>query len=315
VANAAIASYATVPRVSIGPSIRKAVMTAAVLGLIIGLALAMIVDYLDDSIKDPKEAEELLGMPILGLISLVPGATPVLIDDPGSRSPLAEAFRTLRANLRFSAADKPVRSVLVTSPGPGEGKSTTAAGLAIAAANAGQKVILVDTDLRRPSVHKLFSVNPQYGLTDVLTGNKTLDESLMHMERTGVSLLTTGPLPPNPIELLESEAMVKTMAALQERADLVIFDSPPLLVVADSQILANQVDGTLLVLAMNSSRRDMGRHAKEVLSRINARLLGLVGNKVRRSGGGYYYYYYYYHYYGESNRKRSERTKDQTSHE
>jgi capsular exopolysaccharide synthesis family protein len=227
-----------------------------------------------------------------------------LIDDPTSRSPLAEAFRTLRANLRFSSTDRPIKTVLVTSPGPSEGKSTTAAGLAIAAANAGQKVILVDTDLRRPSVHKLFNISPEYGLTDVLTGNKSVDEALVYMETTGVSVLTTGPLPPNPIELLESEAMVRTIAALEKRADLVIFDSPPLLVVADSQILSTQLDGTLLVLAMNSSRREMCRHAKEILTRIDARVLGLVGNKVRRSGGGYYYYYYY-HYYGESGKKKS----------
>ncbi|MEI6499977.1 MAG: polysaccharide biosynthesis tyrosine autokinase [Armatimonadota bacterium] len=310
VANAAIASYATAPRVSIGPHIKQTVMSAAVLGLVLGLVLAMIIDYLDDSIKDPKEAEDQLGLPVLGVISLVAGGTPLLADNPSSRSPLAEAFRTLRANLRFSSTDKPIRTVLVTSPGPGEGKSTTAAGLAIAAANAGQKVILVDTDLRRPSVHKLFNIAPEYGLTDVLTGNKSVDEALVYLETTGVSVMTTGPLPPNPIELLESEAMTRVIAALEERADLVIFDSPPLLVVADSQILSTQIDGTLLVLAMNSSRREMCRHAKEILTRINARILGVVGNKVRRTGGRYYYYYYYYHYYGESGKKKASSSRD-----
>ena len=303
VANAAIVSIAGVPREPTGPGLAQNLAVAAALGLLLGLVLAVLVDYLDDSIKNPREAEALLGVPAIGLISYAADNAPLLISDPTSRSPLAEAFRALRSNLRFSAADQTLQTLLITSPGVGEGKSTISVDVAVAAANAGQRVILVDTDLRRPSLHRLFDLENAIGLTSVLVGDLPLDQALIHMPANGIFLLTSGPLPPNPIELLESEAMERAIAGLRERADLVIFDSPPLLVVADSQILSSKVDGTLLVLEMKGTRREMAKQAKELLTRAGARLLGLVANKLRRMPGGYYYYYYDYYYYGSDERK------------
>jgi len=297
VANAAIASLAAVPGSPVGPGAKRNLAVAAMLGLLLGLLLAVVVDYLDDSIKDPKEAEQIIGVPAIGMIGYAGDEGPLLVSNPTSRSPLAEAFRTLRANLRFAAADKPLNALLVTSPGAGEGKSTVAADLAIAAATAGQRVILVDTDLRRPSLHRAFGIEATTGLTNVLIGEKTLESALLPVEGLDLLLLPTGPLPPNPIELLESEAMLQTVTALRKKADLVIFDSPPLLVVADSQILSSMVDGTAMVVEMNGSRREAAHQAKALLDRANARVLGLIANKLRRMSGGYYYYYYYGGYY------------------
>ena len=295
VANAAIAALAAVPRMPVSPKVEQNLVIAAILGLILGLVLAVVVDYLDDSIKDPKEAEDLLELPVIGLIAYATDGGPVLPEHPTSRSPIAEAFRTLRANIRFSGADKPVETLLVTSPGPEEGKSTIVADLAIAAANAGQKVIAVDTDLRRPALHRFFNVENDVGLTSVLIGERSLDEVLVDTGETGVTLLTSGAVPPNPIEFLESDAMHQLVEALKERADVVIFDSPPVLLVADAQILSSIVDGTLLVVEMKGTRREMARQAKALLVRAGARILGLAANKLRRVGGGYYYYYYYYY--------------------
>lgn len=295
VANAAVASPAAVPTVPVGPKVEQNLLIATILGLILGLVLAVTVDYLDDSIKDPKEAEDLLELPVIGLIAYATDDAPILAENPTSRSPLAEAFRTLRANIRFSAADEPVKTILVTSPGPEEGKSTIVADLAIAAANAGQKVIAVDTDLRRPALHRFFNVDNEVGLTSVLLGEKSLDEALVDTGEAGVTLLTSGAVPPNPIEFLESDAMRQVVEALKERADVVIFDSPPLLLVADAQILSSIADGTLLVVEMKATRREMARQAKELLVRAGARILGIAANKLRRAGGGYYYYYYYYY--------------------
>jgi polysaccharide biosynthesis transport protein len=298
VANAAVAGFAAVPTMPVSPKVEQNLWIAAILGLIFGLVIAVVVDYLDDSIKDPKEAENLLDLPVIGLIAYATDETPDLADNPKSRSHLAEAFRTLRANIRFSATDRPLKTLLVTSPGPSEGKSTIVADLAIAVANAGQKVIAVDTDLRRPALHRFFNVENDVGLTSVLIGERSLDEVLVDTGESGVTLLTSGAIPPNPIEFIESDAMRELIEALKERADVVIFDSPPLLLVADAQILSSIADGTLLVVEMKRTRREMARQGKELLVRAGARILGLAANKLRRAGGGYYYYYYYYYYGG-----------------
>lgn len=290
IADAAVISRATPPPEPVGPNLRQNLVIGVALGLLLGLALAFLVDAFDDSLKTPREAEVLLELPAIGLIGYSPDRGPLLAGAAAGGSPLAEAVRTLRSNLRFSAADRALSSLLVTSPGADDGKSTIAANLALAAAGAGQRVILVDADLRRPSLHRFFAVPNDTGLTSVLVGDASMEQALLELPADGLVLLTSGPLPPNPIELLEAEALGRLIARLQERADLVVFDSPPLLAVADGQILSSRLDGTLLVVAVGSTGRETARHATELLRRAGARVLGLVANKLRRLHGARYYY-------------------------
>ncbi len=211
-----------------------------------------------------------------------------------SHSHLAEAFRILRTNIHFSTLDKPVRTLLLTSTGPGEGKSTVSANLAIAMAQAGNRCILVDADLRKPAQHKIFGVTNRTGLTNLLLGQKTLEEVLQPTSVSGLRLMVSGPLPPNPAELLGSEAMQKIIAALKEEAESVIFDAPPAVAFSDTAVLASRMDGVLLVLNAGSVPREVALRAKAVLEGVKARILGVVMNNVDLAGNQGYYYYYNY---------------------
>jgi capsular exopolysaccharide synthesis family protein len=197
------------------------------------------------------------------------------------RSGIAEAYRTLRANVEFSSVDAPVRTLLVTSAVPGEGKSVTACNLAVAFAQSGRRVLLVDADLRRPGVHRLFDLANDRGLTDMLRDEAVGLDSVCHRsEQANLRILTTGPLPPNPAELLGSNRMQARLTLLLESADLVVMDSPPLQAVTDAAILSSFVDGTLLVVDANRSRRRHVRKARETLTRAGAHVLGAVLNRV-----------------------------------
>ncbi|MGQ9586616.1 MAG: CpsD/CapB family tyrosine-protein kinase [Anaerolineae bacterium] len=200
-----------------------------------------------------------------------------LITITNPRSPVAEAYRSLRTNLEFASLDHPLRSLVVTSPGPEEGKSTTLANLAVTAAQADKRVILVDCDLRRPRQHEIFGVDNSQGLTTLVVNERALEKP--PLQEVGVEnlwVLTSGPLPPNPAELLASQRMNQTISALTERADLVLFDAPPVIAVTDAAILASKVDGALLLIGAGNTRREHAQRAKEVLERVNAHLVGAV---------------------------------------
>jgi capsular exopolysaccharide synthesis family protein len=207
------------------------------------------------------------------------------------RSPISEAYRTLRTNLDFASLDQALKTLVVTSAGVGEGKSTTLANLAVVSAEAGRQVILVDADLRRPTLHKIFGLDNAEGLTTVM-----MDESSLAsppLQKTGVAgllVLTSGPLPPNPADLMGSRRMEEVIAVLAEQADQVFFDTPPVVAVTDAAVLATKVDGVLLVVSAGKTRRDHARTAVERLEQINARLVGTVLTNVQMSAGfqGYY---------------------------
>ena len=213
----------------------------------------------------------------------------VTIADP--RSPASEAFRTLRTNLQFASLDKPLRTMLVTSAGPDEGKSTTLANLAVTMAQAEKRVILVDCDLRRPNLHKLFGLRHDAGLVTMVLEDAALQNPpLQETGVTGLWLLASGPLPPRPSDLLGSQRMERVIQALLEKADVLLFDAPPVLAVTDSSILATKVDGVLLVVSAGRTRREDVRTAKAQLEKVNAHVIGAVLNNVeigRRIG--YYY--------------------------
>ncbi len=212
----------------------------------------------------------------------------ITLSDP--RSPVAEAYRSLRTNLEFSSLDEPLRAMVVTSPAPEAGKSTTLANLAVTMAQAGKEVILVDCDLRRPSLHEIFGVSNATGLTSVILDDTTSTPPLRETGVPGLKLLTSGPLPPNPAELLSSRRMADLIRALREQADIVLFDAPPVIAVTDAAILASQVDGVLLVLNAGVTKREHAQRAKAALEKVNARLVGAVLNNVKLDMSLYGYY-------------------------
>ena len=211
----------------------------------------------------------------------------VALRDP--RAPAAEAYRTLRTNIQFSSLDKPLHTLLATSTAPDEGKSTTVANLAVTMAQAEQRVILVDCDLRRPTLHTLFELPNDEGLTSMILAN---DDHTLPLQSTGVQglrVLTSGPLPPRPADILGSRRMEAIIERLRAEADVVLFDTPPVIAVTDAAVLATRVDGVLLVLKSGHTTRDRARQAKQVLERVKANIVGVVLNNAEiEQGYGYY---------------------------
>jgi capsular exopolysaccharide synthesis family protein len=222
------------------------------------------------------------------------------VSEPNSL--VAEAYRTLRTNLQFSSLDKPLRSLVVTSAVATEGKTTTSANLAVVMAQAGRRVILVDGDLRRPSAHKLFGLPNREGLTTALVQDPgTLNGYLQETGMQNLRVLTSGPIPPNPQELLGSQRMEELLARLGQEADIVLVDTPPSLIVADANVLAARTDGVLMVVNSGRTRRVVVQQAVGGLRQVGANVVGAVLNMVNVRGGRSYYYYYsvYSHYYGD----------------
>ncbi len=213
----------------------------------------------------------------------------ITITDP--RSPVAEAYRSLRTNLEFASLDHPLRTLLLTSPGPDEGKSTTLANLAVTTAQAGRRVIIADCDLRRPRQHEIFGLSNSVGLTTMIRDEEALAQPpLQETEVAGLWLLSSGPSPPNPAELLASQRMTQIIQRLVEMADLVLFDAPPIVAVTDAAVLASKVDGVLLIINAGSTKRQYAQRAKELLDRVNARLVGAVLNNVALDSALHTYY-------------------------
>jgi len=214
-----------------------------------------------------------------------------LITLANPRSPISEAYRTLRTNLEFTSLDKPITSMVVTSAAPEEGKSTTLANLAVTMAQAGKRVILVDCDLRRPSLHRVFDAKTAPGFTDMMRDDALMkNPPLQETPVPALRLLASGTLPPNPSELLASRRMGDVIAALQQHADVILFDAPPIIAVTDAAVLASKVDAVLLVLSAGKTKREHARKAKALLDKVNARLIGTVLNNVKGESSMYQYY-------------------------
>lgn len=213
------------------------------------------------------------------------------------QDPLSEAYRMIRTNLGFSAIDKQIQSILFTSALPGEGKSTTIANLAVTLAQSGKRTLLVDGDLRKPSLHHFFRYGNHVGLTSALIDSGRLNDSIQNTDVPNLYLLSSGPLPPNPSELLSSSAMRKLMVHLYEQFDYVLVDSPPLLLAADGQVLSRIVDGVVLVVKYASTKKEQVVKAKDLLVKANASILGVILNQKKYSANDDYAYY---HYYGEA---------------
>jgi capsular exopolysaccharide synthesis family protein len=209
-----------------------------------------------------------------------------------AKSPIAEAYRTLRTNIQFSKTDGELKTIMFTSSGPGEGKSTTIANTAVALAQSGKKVILVDCDLRKPVQHKIFGKKNR-GVTNILVEEIEADRFIQETQVENLRLLTSGPIPPNPSELLGSAKMQELIKYLKTQADYVIIDAPPVIAVTDASVLASKVDGITLIVNSGSVRPEMAQKAKDLLIKANGHLLGVILNRVEIEEEHAYYYYYY----------------------
>jgi capsular exopolysaccharide synthesis family protein len=214
-----------------------------------------------------------------------------LIANLDPKSPISEQYRTIRTNIQYSSVDKEIKTLMVTSSGPAEGKSTTVANLAVVFAQLGKKVLLVDADLRKPTVHRTFGVNNLFGFTTVLTKQATLGSTVLETDEKDLYILTSGPVPPNPAELLSSKSMEQFIEEAKEQFDYVLFDTPPLLAVADPQILANKVDASIYVVFSGKTDIDQAKKAKELLENAQSKLVGVVLNHKEVKNNEYYYYY------------------------
>ena len=286
---------AALPTLPVGPNKGATILLAAAIGFLLAAGAAYLLEYLDDTLKNPEEVQKALNLTTLGAVphhaDISPGNELAILSN--SQSAATEAYRVLRTNLQFSAIDHPLRTLLITSAAPGEGKSLTTANLAAALAQAGRKVIVADADLHKPRVHRVFHLRNNVGLTTaLLDDHPDLDALIQEGPVPNLWVLTSGPLPPNPAELLGSARARELTGQLLERADMVIFDSPPIVALADAVIMSTQTDGVLLVLDVSHTRRDVARRAVEALRRVNARVLGAVLNRMPLQGEGYYYYYY-----------------------
>jgi len=288
---AQLVTPASVPLEPFAPSPIRDGVLAVVLGLMLGVGLAFLLDHLDDSIKAKDDFERAVpGVGVLGLIPLVPDwkskaeSRVVSLSEPNS--PATEAYRTLRTSIQFLGIDRQVRLVQVTSASAQEGKSTTLANLAVAFASSGLRTIAVCCDLRRPRLHEFFHVNNEVGFTSVLLGNVALSQALQPvLGQDRLLVLASGPLPPNPAELLSSSRTADLLRNLASQADIVLIDSPPVLPVTDALILSQRVDTTVIVSSVGMTTRKAAARAVEMLHQVNAPLVGAVLNGVSEEGG------------------------------
>jgi capsular exopolysaccharide synthesis family protein len=307
---------ATMPSAPIRPRPLQNALLAGAVGLMLAAGIVFLVEYLDDAIKTTEDVERLLQVPVIGYIAELkhhPKSDEGLYVVRQPRSPVSEAFRLLRTNLEFAGVDRPIRTLLVTSTGPNDGKTTVAVNLAAIIGQSGRQVVMVDGDLRRPKVHRFLGMANQFGLSDLFRGSVTVpmvSQKAPNLEN--VSVITTGGLPPNPAELLASLRMDHILDEAARAADIVIVDSPPSLV-ADVQILAAKVDGVIVVVQPGRTKADAALATMEQLQRAGARVVGVVLNRIPRHRADYYggyrhyspYYSGYQSYAAEADRETS----------
>ncbi len=298
--NVIVVDKASVPLFPIRPRIARSVTVGILFGLLLGSVLIFIIDYLDDSIKNAEQITSELQLPLIGVAVLLSSketeAKPIAHKKP--RAPITEAFRFLRSNIMFAGVDRPVRRILITSLNAQEGKSFVAANLATVFAQAGKTVVLLDCDMHRPSLHKHFDKSNRRGLSTLLLQESfNLENALRPTDAPNLSLLSAGPLPLNPAELLGSNKMAQLLDSIAGTKDIILLDSPPIAALTDASVLANRVDGVVLVVEVGKTRFADLKHAKEQLERSGAYILGVVFNKAPRDRSSYYNYHYSSYYY------------------
>lgn len=318
--NITLLDRAMVPSAPFKPNLRNNLAMGLVLALLLGIGLAILIDLLDNTVKTQEDVEKNLELPFLGLLPVIEAGKVNGKDGAAVRRSLqerdlyvlrnpksspAECARFIRTNLLFMMPEKPLKTLVVTSAGPQEGKTTTAVSLAVTMAQSGSRTLIVDTDMRRPRLHHAFGVSNDVGLSSVIVGEAKLEDAVQKTEEANLDVLVCGPIPPNPAELLHTERFRELTEQLKRRYDRILFDSPPVGAVADPLVLGTQSDGTLLVLKCQKTSRDAAKQTLRALRDANVPVLGAVLNDVdleSKRYGGYYYQYYrkYGGYYGES---------------
>lgn len=290
--NIRVVDSAEVPGGPILPNRPRDLTMATFSGLILALGLVFLFEYLDNRIKSPQELRTQLGLPFLGMLPAIDSNGPTLLHR-GVPPGFAEAIRAVRTNVLFSSADEGVRSVVVTSAGPGEGKSLFSSNLSVSLAQAGQRVLHIDADMRRPRVHDIFELSQEPGLSNLLVGDCKPSEAVRKTGVQNLCVLPAGMIPPNPAELLGSKRCEEYFATLSEHFDWVIIDSPPVLAVADASVLANAATGVLFVVGADQTTRNNAKAAIEQLEAVQAHIIGAVLNRADVQGNPYYYSAYY----------------------
>ncbi len=314
--NIRIIDRAEVPGGPIKPRKRLNLLLAVIVGLVAGIGLAFFFEYLDNTIKVPDDVKRYLKLPYLGPTprfensnrkKILEQGAPELVTLHSPKSSASESFRGIRTGILFSRAEGEPQVVMITSAGPREGKTVTASNLAVAMAQSGSRAILIDCDLRRPKLHRLFGVSKDQGLTNLLVGNMGLDQAVVHTQVPNLDVIASGPLPPNPSEILGSARMAALLAQLRKQYPRIIIDTPPLTAVTDAVILSKAVDGVVLVVRAANTTREVAINGVTQLQAVGAPILGTVLNAVDIGKDKYYYYYYYqyyYYYYGDDGDKR-----------
>ncbi len=314
--NIQIVDQAELPARPYKPNKRLNLLLAAVVGLFLGVGLAFFFEYLDNTIKTPEDLEQWTRLPSFGMVPEISNGRrkrsekgvsyPVeLITYGHPKSMLSEAYRSIRTSILLSSPEKPPKKITVTSPNPAEGKTTTVINTAIALSQTGAQVLIIDADMRKPKVHKIFNHENGVGLSNFLSGHGDLDSIVEESEVPNLFFIPSGPIPPNPSELLGSNLFKNMLASLEARFDHILLDSPPVLGFADSIILSACVNGVILTVLGGKTPRETLQRAKEALQQSDTKILGVVINRVdiRRSDYGYYYYRYH-SYYGKEGKKK-----------
>ncbi|GAB4580743.1 MAG: hypothetical protein Fur0022_34850 [Anaerolineales bacterium] len=295
---------ASAPSRAFRPNTLQDTFLAGIIGLMVSIGLVFLIELLDDTIKGPEDVARHLGLPVLGFIGEIEEEHGWPITAVKPRTPIAEAFRSLRTNIQYASVDQAIRTLLVTSPSPKDGKSTIATNLATVMAQSGKQVALMDADMRRPSLHSKLRLSNRTGLSDLFVqANGQIPGALRETKVPGLGLITSGSLPPNPAELVGSEKMGEIMRQMLTHVDMVVVDTPPVMAVTDAAILAPRVDGVILVFRPGSTKIAAAKQTVETLARGGANIFGIVLNGVGKRGARYYYYrnyYVYNHYYGEA---------------
>ncbi len=267
-------------------------------GLFWGLMLALFVEYIDNTVKSPEDLKHIKSPTLLGNIPKAKQLQNMnLISSLPPNSPIVEAYRTIRNSIRYAAIDKQIKTLVVTSSIEAEGKSSLASNISIALSMEGKRVILVDLDLRRPSIYKFFNVSNKAGVTSVLTEDLSLQETIASTTIKGVDVLTSGPIPPDPSALIESEKLKNIICRLKEMYDMVIIDTPPVLAVNDASVIGASADGIIFAVEAGRATFSMLEHVKELKNKAGFNVVGVVLNKFSAHASGYYHYYYYNSYY------------------